>query len=562
MQGNIETRPGATDQSTDANQTVDVAIVGCGPVGAVLAVLLGQRGHEVIVLERHRQRYPQPRAVHFDHEVARILQGCGLGEDIASLSEPAPIYEWRNADGAVLLRFGGRPVGPSGWPDFNMFWQPAIEARLEESASALRSVTVRRGVTVTDLTGPETDVAALPAGENAAHIAAAAHPLTTVHFDTEHGPDTIQARFVIGADGANSTVRQLIGSDVVDLGFFFDWLIVDVAPHEPRVYDPVNLQVCDPVRPTTVISGGPGRRRWEFMALPGETAADLDREETAWRLLEPWDITPANADLERHTVYRFNARWAESWRRGSVFLAGDAAHQMPPFAGQGMCSGIRDAANLAWKLDLVLRGLAGDALLDAYQVERESNVRAIIDLSMALGNVICVSDPKAAAERDEMMLAGRSRPDEITVPPPLPGVTNGVTAPDDPLAGTLFVQGRVVDLDGQARRADDVHGAGWRLVMIDQGVAAQLDSAPLQRFAGIGGQPTVIGPDVDVDGTYADYFTQHNLVAVVQRPDFSVFGAATSPERIGPLLDLLESTIDKPITSPSPTSSATPQENP
>ena len=137
-----------------------------------------------------------------------------------------------------------------------------------------------------------------------------------------------------------------------DRGFYYDWLVVDVALHEPRVFDPPNLQVCDPRRPTTVVSGGPGRRRWEFMCLPGETLETLDEEAAAWAFLEPWDVRPDNATMVRHAGYRFRARWATRWHEGRIFLAGDAAHQTPPFAGQGMCAGLRDAANLAWKLDL------------------------------------------------------------------------------------------------------------------------------------------------------------------------------------------------------------------
>src|SRR5262249_33963339 len=154
------------------------------------------------------------------------------------------------------------------------------------------------------------------------------------------------------------------------------------------------------VRPTTLVSGGPGRRRWEFMRLPGEDVDELNRVDTAWRLLAPWGVHPDNAELERHTVYRFQARWVDTWRKGRVLLAGDAAHQMPPFAGQGMCSGIRDASNLAWKLDLVLAERAPAALLDTYPSERIPHVAAVIDFSMALGKVICIADAAEAAARD------------------------------------------------------------------------------------------------------------------------------------------------------------------
>src|SRR6185295_18872069 len=168
-----------------------------------------------------------------------------------------------------------------------------------------------------------------------------------------------------------------------------------------------------------LVSGGPGRRRWEFMRLPGESLDELNNEATAWRLLAPWDVHPGNATLERHTVYRFQARWVDTWRNGRLLLAGDAAHQMPPFAGQGMCSGLRDVANLTWKLDLVLADTAPPALLDTYASERIPHVRALIDFSMELGKVICIADPAGAAARDALMVAA-AEAGQQTTPPPFP----------------------------------------------------------------------------------------------------------------------------------------------
>ena len=268
----------------------EVIVVGYGPVGSSLAILLAQLGRTVTVLERWPEPYPLPRAVHFDHEVGRILQACGIGDELRVISEPADVYEWRNAVGTTLLRFGQSGDGLSGWPASSMFNQPMVEQLLDRRARE-SGVDVRRGV---DVTGVE---------QRGDRIVATGADGTTV-----------SGRYLVGCDGANSTVRAMTGLPVIDLGFFYDWLILDVILAEPRVFDPINLQICDPARPTTAVSGGPGRRRWEFMRLPHESLEDLNEEARAWELLAPWDVHPENAQLERHAVYTFNARYAERWR--------------------------------------------------------------------------------------------------------------------------------------------------------------------------------------------------------------------------------------------------------
>jgi len=496
----------------------DIAIVGYGPVGQTLAILLGQQGWRVAVFEKQPAAYPLPRAVHFDHEIGRILQAAGVAGAIVGATESANVYEWRNAAGETLLRFESKAAGLSGWPEGNMFAQPEIERLLDARARSLRSVEVQRGHEVVGITAAGGAADGAPDGAAALTVAA---------------PDgrrlDVAARFVVGCDGANSFVRQHLGATVTDLGFFFDWLIVDVIPREPRVWEPLNIQICDPTRPTTLVSGGPGRRRWEFMRLPGESIEELNSEPTAWRLLAPWGFTPQNATLERHTVYRFQARWVDTWRKGRLLLAGDAAHQMPPFAGQGMCSGLRDAANLAWKLDLVLAGKAPETLLDTYPSERIPHVRAIIDFSMALGKVICVPDPAEAAARDAVMIAAAKAGQQTTPPPPL-GIGPGVLLAGDPHAGQLFVQGRVQR--GTATGLfDDVVGRGWTLLSTSFDPAAQLDADAAAYFASIDGISAHVAAEApvrDVDGTYGRWFANAGVAVVLQRPDFYVFGTAAS----------------------------------
>jgi len=482
-----------------------VVVVGGGPVGLTTSILLAQRGHAVTILERQPEPYPLPRAVHFDHEIGRIFQSAGIGTELAEISEPADIYEWRNGGGTTLLRLGRVGPGPSGWPLSSMFHQPSLDALLEQRAIAL-GVDIRRGCAVTDFSQH--------------------HEVVAVAVDDG---SVVDGRYLVGCDGANSTVRSLLGVPMTELGFFYDWLIIDVVLHDGRVFDPLNVQICDPARPTTVVSGGPGRRRWEFMRLEHETLEELDAR--AWELLQPWDVRPDNATVERLAVYSFAARFAGQWRHGRVLLAGDAAHQMPPFAGQGMCAGIRDAANLAWKLDLVLTGNAPDGLLDSYDQERVPSARQAIEFSIELGKVICVPDPAEAAARDAAMapLVGT----EPTDAPPLPDITDGIIDPGSPHAGTVFVQG-----SAYATRFDDVHGAGWRLVTIDAEPIA-LDPVTRDWFASIGGRiVTVAGYEA-----YDRWFTEHDATAALQRPDFHLYGTAASPAGAATLIDHLRTRL-------------------
>jgi 2-polyprenyl-6-methoxyphenol hydroxylase-like FAD-dependent oxidoreductase len=491
------------------DETADVAIVGCGPVGQLLAILLGQRGWRVRVLERWPAPYPLPRAVHYDHEVARILQAAGVSDALSAITEPASVYEWRNAAGDVLLRIGrDAATSPSGWPESTMFCQPDLERVLDARLRELPSVSVERGCEVTDLAADGGGVRLAATREGGAAL-------------------EVRARFAVGCDGAGSTVRGRIGAGWQDLGFQFDWLVVDVRPGELRWEGPMNWQLCDPARPTTLVSGGPGRRRFEFMRLPHETQDELSRAETAWKLLAPWNLHPGNAALERHAVYTFGARWADCWRRGRVLLAGDAAHLMPPFAGQGLCSGLRDAANLAWKLDLVLSGRAGQALLDTYESERASHVRAMIDLSVALGRVICVADPEEAAARDRRMIAD-ARERGGLVEARLPPLGPGCFAPGDPRARQPFPQARV-RAAGRTGRFDDVAGRGFRLVSPRGDPGARLAPDLAVWFASVGGATAHVapgGPIEDLTGGYARWFEQRGVAVALQRPDFAVFGAA------------------------------------
>ena len=531
----------------DRTQQVDfdVAIVGYGPVGQALAALLGRAGHRVAVFERFQEIYRMPRAVHLDHEIMRLLQSLGLADVLADELVPVDDYRWFGADGELLMRFDRQGLAPSGWDTDYMFFQPELERAIDSHACAPAGVTVQRGWTVEGLEQSDERVE------------------LTLRRVTEEEPGRlaltgetriVSARWVVGADGANSFVREASGITRRDLGFQERWLVVDAEPCDMAAlaHLPIASQHCDPSRPTTVIQSGPRHRRWEFMLLPDEQAADFEDAERVWALLEPW-YRPQDGPLTRTAVYEFRSMLADRMRDGRVLLVGDAAHLTPPFLGQGLCSGLRDAANVAWKLDLVLRGVAAARLLDTIDRERQPQNEAIIRLAVELGKVLCQLDPQAAAERDAMLR-------QVDAPPPLElasltaGLLHQPIGEPDPLAGTLSVQG-VVEREGREGRFDEVVGGGFQLIVADGDPFEHLSGRQRALLDTLGTTVATLDPAAplgvrDCDGRLTAWLSEHNAHAVVVRPDFYVFGGAASPEAVPALLDDLRTQLHL-TTTPS-----------
>ncbi|WP_435588088.1 bifunctional 3-(3-hydroxy-phenyl)propionate/3-hydroxycinnamic acid hydroxylase [Micromonospora aurantiaca (nom. illeg.)] len=515
--------------------TTDVLIVGYGPVGEMLTILLAQRGLTVTAVERWATPYNFPRAVSYDGEASRVLAAAGVADRLGPVVESSGEYTFKNGFGRTLLHVKVTGDGPMGWPDSVSFYQPGLEALLAERGAELPGVTVLRPYQVTGLVEHDDRVEVTIAGPD--------------------GDEVRAARWVIGCDGANSFVREHLGSGVTDFGFTYDWLVCDVVPHEAREFKPNNLQVCDPARPRTAVSAGPGHRRWEFMRVPGESREEFESAASVWRLLGLFDITPDNATLERYGVYTTQACSAGRWRSGRILLAGDAAHVMPPFMGQGMSSGFRDALNLAWKLDLVHRGLADEALLDTYQEERCAHVQHAIRMSMDSGTVICETDRAAAAGRDAAMLAElrrrTARPRTRSLLEPLSG---GILHSGCEAAGAPMPQGRV-EVDGRAGLFDEVVGTGFVLLcaedpddLLDADARAFLDALGTRvvqivpagaPVPGSGAAPTAF----DLDDVYLPHLKRYDAVAVLVRPDFYVFGTATDPAVVPALVEDLRRQI-------------------
>lgn len=498
-------------------QDYDVAIVGFGPSGAVAAGLLGAQGIRTFVCDKLHDVYDKPRAIALDHEMTRLFQQMGVARQIKPYLEPFTDSVYYGVEGQIIKRMSTVPPPyPMAHAPSVVFTQPPVERVLRAHAASFDTVMVALGQTVTRVDQDAQGV--------------------TLTLDGDDGvSSTVRARYVIACDGASSTVRTQAGMALEDLDFDEPWLVVDVLVNERgRAKLPAtSVQYCNPERPSTFLICPGDHRRWEISINPGEDPQEVATPEGTWRLLAPW-ITPDDATLWRQASYRFHALVAAQWRKGRVFVAGDAAHQQPPFLGQGMCQGLRDVTNLCWKLGAVLRGEAGDALLDSYGVERKGHVTALTTRIKDIGKIICERDPARARARDARLLA---ECDGVVRPMPRqdvqPALSAGLLAEQNHAArGTLFPQPWLTVADAsEPKRMDDVLGTGWRLIL---SASADIDLAALQVSDA---QPALrvarLGDDLhETEGVLAHWFARHAVCAAIVRPDHYVYGVARDADEL------------------------------
>ena len=436
---------------TAARET-DVLVIGLGPTGATLAGLLARHGLRVAVFDRLPDLYPLPRAIGLDHEALRIWQGLGLADALWPHLAPYRPSEYQGVDGQLIKRLDmAPPPHRLGWAPNWVFDQPATEQVLRADLASQ----------------PHVHVAT-------AHEVLCCDELGEGVVADVRGPDgTVQrwtARHAVACDGGASPIRRRLGIALDDLQFDEPWLVVDARVREDKLAElpQTQVQYCEPGRPSTFVVGPGNHRRWELMLLPGEPLHEQWPEASLWPLLARW-IRPGEAELWRAAAYRFHGLVASRWRAGRILLAGDAAHMTPPFMAQGMVQGLRDAANLAWKLAQVQRHGAPDTLLDTYQAERKPHVEATTRAAIGLGRVICERDPAAARARDAHMLAevGGRVPTTIRQSM-LPDLASGLIAAENPGAGSLFPQPRVRTAAGAPLQwLDDLSGATVRVLALD-----------------------------------------------------------------------------------------------
>ena len=409
-----------------------VIVVGGGPVGVVAAMECARRGLSVTVVEKSTDVYDLPRAIVMDDEIQRAVTLAGAGSSLASVTSPMAGAEFIDTSGNRIIGFEipeGLTTG-LGFPPVVRYYQPQLE-------TFLRDVARRAGVR-------------LRLGDEVVAVAQSDRGVTA----TLGSGETLNAGWLIAADGAASPIRKSLGIPFDSLGFDQDWLVVDVRlrdgvePKLPRL----TQQICDPARPTTFVPGHERFRRWEFQLQPGETRDEMTSPPRVWSLLAPW-ITGDDAELVRAVVYRFHATVAGSMRDRRVFIAGDAAHQMPPFLGQGLCSGVRDSVNLVWKLQMVESGHGGERLLDTYDAERRPHASGVVRHATDMGRLIDQLAGRGGGQSGLENAYGGQRP--------FPHLEHGMLVTGPVLVGRQMPDITLVD----GNRFDSVAGDGFAVVI-------------------------------------------------------------------------------------------------
>lgn len=521
----------------------DIAIIGYGPVGATAAALLGGQGLKVAVIERMAEVYDKPRAITADHEVMRCMQFAGIGQELAAHVRPHPGTRYLGVDGNTIKQTDVIPPPyPLGWPTGIHFIQPEFEAMLRNAVGRHGNVDVLLSHEVVDL-------ADLGDGVTLA-VKDFAHAQTR----------TIHARYLLACDGANSFVRRHLGISYEDLAFDEWWIVVDAWQRRPTPLPEMNTQYCWPSRPASAIAGPRNLRRWELKILPHEKPEEFQDEARVREVLA--DFVDIDAiELWRSAVYRFHALVAAQWNRHRIFLLGDCAHQMPPFLGQGMCAGIRDAANLIWKLLLVEKAGVSPAVLSTYQDERKTHVQNVVTQAKELGLIIGELDLEAANRRDARLRAERvsGEPVRHRLIPPL---TRGLLDRDqrgEPTraAGSLFPQPRVETADGRIALMDDILPPVFLVISGTADPQAALGAREAALLSRLGALRVVLranaaGPDApgqDVitlrakDDLFARWLVETGATAAVIRPDRYVYGVAGTASQLTRLIRSLEDAL-------------------
>ncbi|PPA02427.1 3-(3-hydroxyphenyl)propionate hydroxylase [Pseudomonas sp. MWU12-2312b] len=507
------------------SSVVDVLVIGNGPVGATIAALLGRYGVTTLVVDKLHEIVLMPRAIALDNEALRILQLAGLSEDafekivIPEVKMHSPVlgqFGRANTEGCI-----------DGHPKLVTFYQPDLERAMRGQVSRLKSVTSLGGFELESLV------------EEAECVVA------TVR-DQEGNSHSVRAQYLIGADGASSRVRALIGQEFEGQTYAEDWLIVDAKNRHQSAIDHIEF-ICDPRRPTPHMPAPGGRERWEFMLQPGESREELESPESIARLIAPWG-NPLELEIERKAVYRFHARCCNRFSKGRTFLVGDAAHITPPFVGQGLVAGLRDGANLAWKLAWVLRGHASPAILETYDTERRPHAQAMINLAKLMGRLVMPKNKVAAFFIHGLMRMLALTPstrryfEQLDIKPKnifKQGLFVQHRRGDRLVRGSLFPQAWIRTLQKQIKLSDEALGDNLTLVGFGVDPLSLLTPDQIAAWEKMGGHFLQVRPRGQRSGGRCDFIEDMNheilplaakgtLVAV--RPDRIIMHHAPGTE--------------------------------
>ncbi|TJY59485.1 bifunctional 3-(3-hydroxy-phenyl)propionate/3-hydroxycinnamic acid hydroxylase [Sinimarinibacterium sp. CAU 1509] len=560
-----------------AQSDADVVISGMGPTGLVLAHMLGMRGHTVIVLEREPVFYGNARAVYTDDECMRALQHIGAAEEVQKKMLQETPVQFVRPDGSVIGQYF--PLDrPYGWPVVNFFYQPYLETTLTEMLGRYPSVEIRRGRELIEFQQDAEGVTVTHQATRTCRFSDQDDSRVECKGDAD--VQSLRARYLVGADGGRSTVRERLGIRMSGKSFPEHWLVVDLKEkdgHDALRHIPYFNFVVDPKLPVVSCVQPDGFHRFEFMMMDGQTRDYLERPETVRMLLSKW-VDPDAFEIKRKLVYTFNALIAEKWREGRVLLAGDAAHMTPQFMGQGASSGIRDAYNLGWKLSAVLKGDCGDQILESYGLERHDHAKAMIDVSVMMKDVVSMTHPIGTRLRDialntiaAMPVTRRWLQDGGFKPTPVykKGRYIGMPRRRRGAEGTLAPQPEVRCIDGHRVLLDDLLGEGFAVIGLNVDPRAHLSAPQRARLEALGvryitlfpygrrpqglsgvsrSSPEHLMEVEDVSGHMTRWFARAGFARhgiTLLRPDRFVFGLV-KPDGIDSVVDALLSQLHCP----------------